>query len=557
MMWGSRLLLFSALLCSVWARWLDNVDLYEASITELQTGLKSWEFTSVDLVKAYLARIRQVNHAGPKLNAIIEINGHALEQARALDEERKLSGKRSSLHGIPILVKDSISTLANEGMNTTAGSYALLGSAVRQEATVVEKLRQAGAIILGKANMCEWSYARGNLPNGWSSRGGQTTNPFYPGSDPCTSSGGSAVATTLGLAAASLGIETRGSIICPASYNNLVGLKPTVGLTSRAGVIEMSMHQDTVGPITRSVADAAAILSIIAGRDDRDNFTSTAPSPVPDYTQSLDPDAIRGKRFGVPRKVLMNETMAGTHPSVNTEFNRALEKIRELGGVIVDPADLPSAEEIPHRRETWAVLVEFKILLKEYITNLAYVPTNVSCIADIIAFNDAHKEWEKPEGYEDQSMLELSEKTTGFNSTYHDALHQNHMIGRKRGIDAVLEMHHLDALLLPANMHTAVPAGIAGYPAITVPLGFHPEDTKPNPETRGPHKVLYPAPGVPFGLSFTGTAYTELGLIGFAYAYEQYTRTRLQRRAYKEAIPTVQLKDVVAMSEDDSIIFQD
>ncbi|KAF8674592.1 Amidase [Rhizoctonia solani] len=541
----SRLVLFSSLLSNVWARRLDEIDLYEVSIAELQAGLESRSFTAVDLVKAYLGRINQVNHAGPKLNAIIETNKHALHQARELDEERKVFGKRSSLHGIPILVKDSISTLASEGMNTTAGSYALFGSVVREEATVVAKLRKAGAIILGKANMCEWSYARGDLTNGWSGRGGQTTSPFYPGSDPCTSSGGSAVAATLGLAAASLGVETRGSIICPSSYNNLVGLKPTVGLTSRAGVISMTMHQDTVGPITRSVADAATILNIIAGQDERDNFTSTAPSLIPDYTKYLDPNAIRGKRFGVPRKGLTNETMAGTHPSVNIEFGKALDKIRELGGVVIDPADLPSAEEIPHRHETWAAMVQFKILLRDYIRNLVHVPTNVTCVADVIAFNNAHKDLERPEGYEDQSMLELAETTEGFNSTYFDALHQNHMIGRERGIDAALKTHGLDALLLPTNMHTAVPAGLAGYPVITVPLGFHPEGTKPNPDTRGQHKVLYPAPGMPFGLSFIGTAYTEQSLIGFAYAYEQYTHTRLQRRAYSEAIPTVQLKDVV------------
>ncbi|KDN42662.1 hypothetical protein RSAG8_06619, partial [Rhizoctonia solani AG-8 WAC10335] len=302
--------------------WL--LDLYEASIAELQLGLESRHFTSVDLVKAYLARIDQVNHAGPELNAIIETNVHALEQAYALDKERRTSGKRSALHGIPILVKDSIGTLASEGMNTTAGSYSLLGSVVRDEATVVAKLRKSGAIILGKTNMCEWAHARGDLPNGWSGRGGQTTNPYYPGSDPCSSSSGSAVAVAVGLAAGALGTETDGSIICPASFNNVVGIKPTVGLTSRAGVIPMSMYQDTVGPITRSVADAATILTVIAGRDERDNFTSTAPASIPGYTQFLDRHAIKGRRFGVPRKVFMNETLMKTHPSVNAEFERAL-----------------------------------------------------------------------------------------------------------------------------------------------------------------------------------------------------------------------------------------
>ncbi|KAH7334021.1 amidase signature enzyme [Rhizoctonia solani] len=556
MMWASELLLLTTLFFSVWAHPIDQVDLYEASISELQSGLENGYFTSVDLVRAYLARMDQVNHAGPKLNAVIEKNVHALEQARALDEERGLAGKRSPLHGIPILVKDSIATLASEGMNTTAGSYALLGSVVRQEATVVAKLRKAGAIILGKTNLCEWSHLRESLPYGWSGRGGQTTNPYYPGSDPCGSSSGSAVAIAIGLATGSLGVESEGSIICPASFNNVVGIKPTVGLTSRAGVIPVSTHQDTVGPITRSVADAATILTVIAGRDERDNFTTGAPASIPDYTQFLDPRAIKGRRFGVPRKVFMNETLMKTHPSVNAEYERALERIRKMGGVVVDPADFPSANELSYSGEHWVALVQFKTSLNAYIEDLAYVPTNVSSLADIVAFNDENKNLEEPKGYEDQSTLVLAESTKGYNSTYHKVLHQNHIISRDRGIDAALKAYSLDALLLPSNLHTALPAALAGYPMVTVPLGFHPEDTKPFPNTRNPHQVLYPAPGLPFGLSFIGTAYTEPSLIGFAYAYEQYTHTRLERRAYKEAVPTVQLGDVADMPEGDPVVFQ-
>ncbi|CAE6497226.1 unnamed protein product [Rhizoctonia solani] len=546
-MWALKLLLFVTLVYGA----LDKLDLYEASIADLQFGLENGDFTSVDLVRAYLARIDQVNHIGPRLNAILETNPHALEQAHALDEERKLSGKRSALHGIPILVKDSIATLASEGMNTTAGSYALLGSLVRGEATVVAKLRKAGAIVLGKTNLCEWSHARGVLPNGWSGRGGQTTNPYYPGSDPCGSSSGSAVAMAIGLAAGSLGAETDGSIICPASFNNVVGIKPTVGLVSRTGVIAMSIHQDTVGPITRSIADAATILTIIAGRDERDNFTATAPASVPDYTEFLDPHALRGKRFGVPRKVFLNETLTKTHPSVNIEFERALERIRKLGGVVVDPADFPTAEEMSYSQEEWLALIS----LNAYLEDLVQVPTKVSSLRDILAFNYAHRDLEGPAGYEDQSMLVFAESTPGYNSTYHAALHQNHIFSRQNGIDAVLQAHNLDALLLPSNLHTTLPAAMAGYPMVTVPLGFHPEDTKPFPETQALHQVLYPAPGMPFGLSFIGTAYTEPNLIGFAYAYEQYTRTRLERRAYKEAIPTVQLGDTVSVLEGHSIIF--
>ncbi|KAL5638925.1 hypothetical protein ACGC1H_003328 [Rhizoctonia solani] len=557
MMWTSKLLFFLTLFYTIRTHPINKLDLYEASIAELQSGLESAHFTSVDLVRAYLGRINQVNHVGPKLNAVIETNEHALEQARALDEERKLTGRRSPLHGIPILVKDTIATLASEGMNTTAGSYALLGSVVRDEAMVVTKLRKAGAIILGKTNLCEWSHVRGDLPNGWSGRGGQTTNPYYPGSDPCSSSSGSAVAVAIGLAAAALGVETNGSIICPASFNNVVGIKPTVGLTSRAGVVPISPHQDTVGPIARSVADAAAILTVIAGRDERDNFTSTAPPCVPDYTQFLDADAIKGKRFGVPRKVFMNETLMKTHPSVNTEFERALERIRKLGGTIVDPADLPSAEELSYRQEEWVALVQLKIQLNAYIKDLTYIPTNVSSLADILTFNNAYRDLEEPDGYADQSAMIFAESTEGYNTTYHEVLRQNHLLARDRGIDAVLKIHRLDALLLPSNLNTTLPAAIAGYPMVTVPLGFHPEATKPFPETQLPHQVLYPTPGMPFGLSFVGTAYTEPSLVGFAYAYEQDTHTRFERRAYKEAVPTVQLRNVVNLSKENVMVAQD
>ncbi|EUC56850.1 glutamyl-tRNA amidotransferase subunit A [Rhizoctonia solani AG-3 Rhs1AP] len=557
MMRTSKLLFFLSFFYTIRTHPIDKLDLYEASISELQSGLDRAHFTSVDLVRAYLERINQVNHVGPKLNAILETNEHALEQARVLDEERKLTGRRSPLHGIPILVKDSIATLASEGMNTTAGSYALLGSVVRDEATVVAKLRKAGAIILGKTNLSEWSHVRGGLPNGWSGRGGQTTSPYYPGADPCSSSSGSAVAVAIGLAAGTLGVETDGSIICPAGFNNVVGIKPTVGLTSRTGVVPVSAQQDTVGPIARSVADAAAILTVIAGRDERDNFTSAAPACTPDYTQFLDASAVKGKRFGVPRKVFMDETLMRTHPSVNAEFGKALERIRQLGGTVVDPADLPSAEEISYNQEEWVNLVQLKIQLNAYIKDLTYVPTNVSSLADILAFNNAHRDLEEPDGYADQSAMLLAESTEGYNTTYHKVLRQNHILARDRGIDAALKTHRLDALLLPSNLNTTSPAAIAGYPMITVPLGFHPEDTKPFPETQLPHRVLYPTPGMPFGLSFVGTAYTEPSLIGFAYAYEQETHTRYARRAYKEAVPNVQLRNVMDPPRGNAMVAQD
>ncbi|KAG9094221.1 hypothetical protein FRC06_011029 [Ceratobasidium sp. 370] len=519
-------------------------DLYEASILELQAGLEKKQFTSVDLVKAYLARIDEVNVKGPKLRAVIETNPSALEQAAALDDERKKSGKRSPLHGIPILLKDNIATLASEGMNTTAGSFALLKSIVPGDATVAAKLRNAGAILLGKTNMSEWAYSRGKLPSGWSGRGGQATNPYYPGADPCGSSSGSGVATAIGLAAGSLGTETDGSIICPSSYNNLVGIKPTVGLTSRSGVIPISSHQDTVGPMTRSVADAAVILSLIAGRDKMDNYTSTAPPKIPDYTKYLKSNAIKGKRFGVPRVVFTQDGATDNDPYINVAFNKSLETIRALGGIIVDPADMPSASEIQSsQNETIVLDVDFKVDINKYLKDLKSIPTGASTLEKLIAYNAAHKDLEGPEGYEDQSTFIESQATTGYNSTYYAALRADYDLGRTRGIDAVLEAHKLDAIILPSNGWTTVPAALAGYPIVNVPLGFFPDNTK---AASASLNLVYPAPGAPFGLAFLGTAYSEPSLISFAYAYEQKTRTRLQRRAYADAIPKTQLKDVVA-----------
>ncbi|KAI0922743.1 hypothetical protein AcV5_009638 [Taiwanofungus camphoratus] len=334
-------------------------DLYEASIEELQEGLEKGRFTSVDLVKAYFARIEEVNQQGPSLRAVIETNPSALQQALQLDNERKSSGARGPLHGIPILVKDNIATLHSEGMNTTAGSHALLGSVVPRDATVAAKLRTAGAILLGKANLSEWANFRGKVPSGFSGRGGQCTNPYVPLGDPSGSSSGSGVATATGLAAGSLGTETDGSIVSPSSTCNLVGIKPTVGLTSRAGVIPISSHQDTVGPMCRTVADAAVILSAIAGRDPLDDYTLSSPAIVPDYTKALKSDGLKGTRLGVPRKLFEKEDA-----NVVKAFDTAVETIRALGATVVDPADLPEFDEtVVSPNETVVLRTDFKVLL--------------------------------------------------------------------------------------------------------------------------------------------------------------------------------------------------
>ncbi|CUA76485.1 amidase [Rhizoctonia solani] len=519
-------------------------DLYEASILELQSGLNSRQFSSVDLVKAYLARIDEVNLKGAQLRAIIEINPQAIKEAAQRDKERKSGKKCSPLHGIPILIKDNIDTT---GMNTTAGSYALLGSSPN-DATVVTKLREAGAIILGKTNLSEWMHFRDlSLANGWSARGGQGTNPYYPGANPCGSSSGSAVATAIGLATGSLGTETAGSLICPASYNNVVAIKPTVGLTSRTGVIPVSSYQDTIGPIGRSVADAAAMLTVIAGRDNKDNFTQTAPKQIPDYIGSLNAAAIKGKRFGVPRGVFTNDAVTGNNPAINVEFAKALDTIRSMGGVVVDPVDLPFSD-LPALNTLITNLqivtgTEFKVNINKYLKNLKSVPTGVRSLAKLIAYNDAHKDLEQPEGYQGQDVFIYSNSTSGYNSTFYTALYTN-LNDTRQGIDAALKFHNLDALVIPSDGLFIYPVAVAGYPMIGVPLGFHPDNTTVVPSSGGANTV-YPAPGVPFGLSFIGTAYSEPSLIGFAYAYEQRTQTRLKRRAYTEAIPTTQLKDVI------------
>lgn len=511
-------------------------DLYEASISELQDGLQKGLFTSVDLVKAYFARIEEVNHQGPSLNAVIEINPSALAQAAELDNERSTSGLRGPLHGIPIIVKDNIAMLDSEGMNTTAGSFALLGSVVPRDATIAAKLRAAGAIILGKANLSEWANFRGRVPSGFSGRGGQATSPYLANGDPSGSSSGSGISSAIGLAAGALGSETDGSILSPSSKNNLVGIKPTVGLTSRAGVIPISSHQDTVGPMTRSVADAAAILTVIAGRDPLDNFTLVQPEVVPDFSQALNTDALKGARLGIPR------LFQGNDPNILKAFNESVEIIKGLGAIIVDPAEFPDATEIRQsNNESIVLTADFKVDVNNYIAGLMEVPTGVKDLADLIQFNiDNASEELIPPFYADQSQFIASENST-MDDAYFAALTADVDLGRTRGIDATLQEFNLDAILLPTNGFTAGPAAIAGYPVITVPLGFQPDDLTPTQAD----PTISNGPGVPFGISFMGTAFSEFKLVGFAFAYEQATHNRLKRLAFPEAIPKTQLQDVV------------
>ncbi|KAH9942367.1 amidase signature enzyme [Epithele typhae] len=511
-------------------------DLYEASISELQDGLEKGHFTSVDLVKAYFARIEEVNLQGPALRAVLEMNPSAIADAEALDQERKLLGARGPLHGIPILLKDNIATVAKEGMNTTAGSFALLGSVPPRDAHVAHQLRGAGAIILGKANLSEWAHFRGSVPSGWSGRGGQASSPYVPLGDPSGSSSGSGIASAIGLCAVALGTETDGSIIQPSNNQNLVGIKPTVGLTSRAGVVPISSHQDTIGPMARSVADAAVVLGAIAGRDPRDNFTLAQPAVVPDFTKALNADALKGVRLGVPRMLF-----AHSNSVVVAAFNATLDVIRGLGATIVDPADFPDIAELwASRNESIVTRTDFKVQVAQYMQELLEVPSDVRTLADLIQFNTDNADLELVAPFwTDQSEFVVSENTT-VNQAYFDAIAFDHDLGGTRGIDGALQAFDVAALLMPSIVASG-PAAIAGYPIVTVPLGFMPPGTPLSPAL----PTRSSGPNMPFGIAFVGTAFSEFNLISFAFAYEQATHNRLKQLAFPAAIPQTQLADIV------------
>ncbi|KZS96768.1 amidase signature enzyme [Sistotremastrum niveocremeum HHB9708] len=523
-------------------------DLYEASISDLQAGLAAGNFTSVDLVKgissqAYSARIDEVND---EIHAVVEKNPSAIDLAHRLDTERRNSGPRGPLHGIPILIKDNIGTNRSEGLNTTAGSWALFKSIRDTDSFIVQRLKAAGAIILGKANLSEWAHYRGTtIPDAWSPRGGQGTNPCFPNGGTCGSSSGPSAAAAVGLAVAAIGTDTGGSISCPAGYHNVVGIKPTVGLTSRSGVIPITPRMDTVGPIARSVSDAATILSAMAGPDPSDYYTLIQPTPVPDFTKALNLNTIKGARIGVPRTVFTNNSLTGNLPFVNQEFENALEQLRALGATIVDPADLPSASYFTTITPLlFLFAVDFKIQIKKYLQTLVSIPSGVGSLSDLIQFNIDNADLEQPTPeYTGQDLWIQSQSTNGYNSTWWSTLADAMNAGGSNGIDAALQQHNLDALVLPSpGFPSTFPAAYAGYPMVTVPMSFYPDNTTAVELFPG---IFYPAPGIPIGLAFFGSAFSEEKLIGLAYAYEQATKVRLMRKAYANATPKTQLKDVM------------
>ena len=488
--------------------------LEEITITELQVAMARGELNARELAEMYIERIHALDQQGPTLQSMLELNPAALEIAEKLDEERRDHGPRGPLHGIPILLKDNIATA--DAMQTTAGSLALVGSRPPRDAFVVQKLRQAGAVILGKTNLSEWANFRSNASSsGWSGRGGQGRNPYVLDRTPCGSSSGSATATAANLATVSLGTETDGSILCPASSNGVVGIKPTVGLTSRAGVIPISHSQETVGPFARTVADAAALLGALTGIDPRDSATRGSEGKFhTDYTQFLDPNGLRGARIGIARQVYF-----GYSAKADTIANSAIKQLRELGAEIIDPADIPTAEQMSNfKAELTVLLHEFKADLNAYLAELTCTP--LRSLADIIEFNNAHASEEL--SYFGQEILLMAQETGSLSSPdYLSALDENHRLSRQEGIDAVMDTYKLDALVMPTTSppwridlvngdhemgSSSQPAALAGYPAISVPAGY----------------VF----DLPVGITFMGRAFSEPTLIKLAYAFEQATKVR-------------------------------
>jgi amidase len=504
-------------------------ELEEMTIAELQSGLAANRFTSRQLAEMYLARIEALDRAGPTLRSIIEVNPEAFALADRLDRERAAGRVRGPLHGIPLLIKDNIAT--TDQMETTAGSLALVGARPPREAFVARRLREAGALLLAKTNLSEWANFRSlRSSSGWSGRGGQCLNPYALDRNPSGSSSGSGAATSANLGAGSLGTETDGSILSPATSCGIVGLKPTVGLTSRAGVIPIAHSQDTVGPMTRTVADTAVILAAIAGVDPDDPATSAAAVVSTDYLSGLDPNGLRGARIGVAREVYW-----GYSPAADRIGEAALAVMRHLGAEIIDPANIPTAREMvggwpPADDGPLTVLLyEFKADLNAYLATLG-ADAPVRTLADLIAFNDVHAAAEMP--FFGQELLLMAEaKGALTDATYVQALERNHRLSRTEGIDAVFAEHRLDALVMPTGSPptkidlvngghyiggSSRPAALAGYPALTVPAGF--------------------AFGLPVGLTFMGTAFSEATLIKLAYAYEQASK---ERRPPRYAPPAV------------------
>lgn len=515
----------------------DFPPLIEATLDDLVSGLDSGLFTSVDLVNAYTARILEVNST---LRMVTELNPDALSIAARLDSERASGTSRGPLHGIPILIKNNIAT--DDKMNNTAGSYALLGSKVPSDSTMAAKLRKAGAILLGKTNLSQWAnYRSDNTSNGWSAYGGQTEGAYFPGQDPSGSSSGSGVSSSLGLALACLGTETDGSILSPSNVNNLVGIKPSVGLTSRYLVIPISEHQDTVGPMARTVKDAAHILTAIAGPDPKDNYTSAIPfNSTPNYIEACKYDALKGKRIGVPRNYIDLTGESYLAPVIPV-FNAALDILREAGATVVDNITLPGYDVLAQANFPNIVLeADFNTDLAKYLAELTVNPNNIKTLSDLRNFTQGFPLEDYPERDTDvwDDAIELGYGNTApeFWSNYTADL----FYAGPQGVTGALTNFSLDALVVPTDFAPFLPA-LIGAPVVTVPLGALPPNT--TVQQNGFGNLNASAPNLPFGFSFLGARFDEFNLIGLAYAFEQRTLVRNTIKPYIE--PTTELVDVV------------
>jgi amidase len=480
----------------------------EPSIVEVSQALAARRFDVRALERHYETRIKAVDRTGARINSVLEINPEAAKIAGALDGS---TDHGQPLFGVPILLKDNIDT--GDGMQTTAGSLALVGSKPPRDAFIVRRLRQAGALILGKTNLSEWANFRStHSSSGWSGRGGQTRNPYALNRNPCGSSSGSGAAVAADLAVVAVGTETDGSIVCPSSVHGLVGIKPTVGLVSRSGIIPISASQDTAGPMARSVADAAALLTVLAGFDPDDPATEPLKSQTPlDYKQFLDRNGLKGVRIGVMRQ------QAGFHDEVDALFNRAIDTLRAQGATIVDPADIPTQGKFDTEEQT-VLLYEFKDGINRYLANRGATPRT---LADLIVFNNNEHEREMSI-FAQELFVNAQAKGPLSDKDYVDARERAKRLAGAEGIDAALAKDHLDALVAPTmgaawttdwvnGDHflgggvSSAPA-VAGYPHITVPMGL--------------------VRGLPVGLSLVGTAWSEPKLVAYAYAFEQATHAR-------------------------------
>jgi len=498
-------------------------ELDEITIAELQDGMNSGRFTARSLVEKYSARIDEVDKHGPAVNAVIEMNPDAMSIADGLDRERKAKGPRGPLHGVPVLIKDNIDTA--DRMMTTAGSLALVGSKPPKDSFVAQKLRAAGAVILGKTNLSEWANIRcSHSTSGWSGRGGLTKNPYALDRNPCGSSSGTGAGISANLAAAGIGTETDGSIVCPSSANGLAGIKPTVGLVSRSGIIPISHSQDGAGPMCRTVRDAAILLSALTGVDPEDAATSAgAGKSQTDYAQFCDPNGLKGARIGVARKYF------GFNDAVDALMEQSIDVMKKQGATIVDPADVETLGKFDES-EPLVFMYELKADLNAYLARLG-PSAPVRTLKDIIEFNDRNHSMELPHFGQDL-FLKAESKGPLTEKAYLDALAKNHQLARAEGIDAVMEKNHLDALVGPTGGpawltdlvngdHSAGgssnSAAVAGYPNINVTGGY--------------------ISGLPVGVSFFGRAWSEPTLIKIAYSFEQATKARQAPRF----LPTIGL----------------